>query len=181
MASYPDEYKAGVVQLIADHDGEVAEAHRVVEPFEGRKPSTRTMRAWAKNTATKTRSAPGSKTIRTEATSRRLIRAASVGNTNRTAALAAGISERAFYSWLSEDAEFADAYACARAQGQEELVGQIRLASMADWKAAAWLLERMDPEHWSKQEVSPESLARKMDAYLQGVSDGAGAVQRADT
>ena len=117
------------------------------------------------------------KTIRTKKNREALIEAAESSCTHKDAASSAGISERSLYAWIAEDAEFADDYACARAKGRTGLVSAITRAAIGtddvpgDWRAAAWLLERMDPEHWAKAETSPKSLDEKLDAYLQGVAD----------
>lgn len=108
-------------------------------------------------------------TIRTYDNRQRLLAAAQRGATNRDAAQLTGISESALYTWLAEDQEFGDAYARERAEGRMKSIRLI--ADSDDWRAHAWLLERVDPEHWGKAETSPESLARKLDAYLQGVND----------
>lgn len=85
-----------------------------------------------------------------------LIRA---GNTVETAAAAAGLSERSFYSWMERGeaessgdyVDFRDAVEQARAESEAVLVARIaKAASSGSWQAASWLLERRFAERWAK-------------------------------
>lgn len=100
-----------------------------------------------------------------------LLAAAQRGATNRDAAALAGIAESTFYKWLSNDdyADFADAYTRAKATGRMRSIRLI--ADSDDWRAHAWLLERVDPEHWGKAETDGTRLADKLSGYLAGLAD----------
>jgi len=81
-----------------------------------------------------------------------------------TAAAAAGITKKTFYTWLKRGAraetgllrEFSDAV--AEAQGTFEVMATAGIAGAAqdgNWQAWAWLLERKFPQRWGKKlEVS---------------------------
>jgi hypothetical protein len=53
---------------------------------------------------------------------------------------------------LQEKPSFADRVDKAKAIGQKNLLKQIHGAIPKDWKAAAWLLERTDPDEYAKLE-----------------------------
>ena len=101
----------------------------------------------------------------------RLLKLAAKGHPNTYIAAAAGIAERTLYGWLARDdlTEFAEAYTRAQINGRTRHVEAI--AESDDWRARAWLLERMDPKHWGKAELDPEALEKKLQAYLQGRTD----------
>ena len=101
-----------------------------------------------------------------------LLKAAKRGATKRDAAQLAGISERTLYNWLAQNAQFADDYGRASAEGRMKSIKLI--ADSDDWRAHAWLLERVDPDHWGRDSAGA-SLGKKLDAYLEGVADGSGA------
>lgn len=110
----------------------------------------------------------------------RLLGAAQRGAPNKDAAALAGVSERALYYWLSDDAHagFAEDYARARATGRYRSVRLI--ADSDDWRAHAWLLERTDPTNWGKAETDGQTMANKLTAYLQGVEDTTDAARSSD-
>ena len=103
------------------------------------------------------------------------------GNDSETAALAAGVSRSAFFTWLARGREerqrladkprskpkaseqpyleFVDAIEKARAEAEARLVLLVHKAAQEPrtWQAAAWLLERRDPARWgrvSRTEIS---------------------------
>lgn len=99
-----------------------------------------------------------------------LIRA---GNTVEVAADAAGIGESTFYDWMARGSKAGKAEApfrefrevVERAQGEAEAVLVTRIAKAAQdgsWSAAAWLLERRNPERWAK--VSERRVAKAPEA-----------------
>jgi sulfate adenylyltransferase subunit 1 (EFTu-like GTPase family) len=69
-----------------------------------------------------------------------------------TSAKLAGISKDTFYEWLKQYSDFSDAVELAEKQAIESLVLRINIAAQgsptekSDWKAGAWLLERIAPE-----------------------------------
>ena len=73
------------------------------------------------------------------------------GNTRRTAFRLVGIGESTFYDRLVEHPEFKLAVEEAEAKALSEAVSCLKRAALTDWKAAAWVLERREPE-WQKIE-----------------------------
>lgn len=90
----------------------------------------------------------------------RIVQIIKAGGFQESAAAAAGISRRTFYSWLArgdsdapEDEpyrEFREAVEQAKAEAEARHVVLISQAAAKDWKAAAWLLERHNPEAFAK-------------------------------
>lgn len=81
-----------------------------------------------------------------------------------TAAEAAGVSASTVHAWIrrAEDhpndcgepfLEFHEAYKKARAQAELDAVQVIRAASRTTWQAAAWYLERSQPERWGRRTI----------------------------
>jgi hypothetical protein len=82
------------------------------------------------------------------------------GGYAETAAVAAGISKRTFYEWMERgnptgtkaaDEEyrvFRRRVEEARAKGEQVRVEQVLAGAATDWRAAAWYLERTNPERW---------------------------------
>jgi hypothetical protein len=102
---------------------------------------------------------------------RHLLEVAEQGATNRDAAALAGVGERTLYTWLAHPdyEDFASAYTTSRAFGRMRSITLI--ANSTDWRAHAWLLERVDPEHWGKGETDPSDLVAKLSAYIASVDD----------
>lgn len=74
---------------------------------------------------------------------------------SRTAAGALyGFHPQTISDWLVAIPEFADGIEQARARGisrrLEEVSAGVNLAGLKDWRASAWLLERLDREHFGK-------------------------------
>jgi hypothetical protein len=74
---------------------------------------------------------------------------------------AAGISRRTGYLWKKlgkeEDApevlrQFFQSCARARAKGERKLVKEIRAAAPEDWRAAAWLLQKLNPSRYTDRQ-----------------------------
>jgi hypothetical protein len=72
------------------------------------------------------------------------------GQTIRAAAALAGLHIDSIMRWLeaARDGderyfEFSELYARARGKAQSKMVAEIRRAGTGDWRATAWLLERM--------------------------------------
>lgn len=82
------------------------------------------------------------------------------GNYINTACEAVGISKHAFFMWMKKgEAEsegvyrdFFDSIKKAQADGEMFLLKTIRVKSMEQWTAAAWILERKYPEKWGRRE-----------------------------
>ena len=84
------------------------------------------------------------------------------GCTKATAAAAAGINVVTLNDWdrrgqndLKADehtiySDFSIEYRSAQQKAFETLTRRVFEASEKEWRAAAWILERRDPEHWGK-------------------------------
>jgi hypothetical protein len=75
------------------------------------------------------------------------------------AARAAGIGQSTFHDWMrrgraeaaGEYRDFYEAVTAARAQAAQTLLGHV--AGAEDWRAAAWLLERLFPKDFALRQV----------------------------
>ena len=90
------------------------------------------------------------------------------GLTFKMACEGAGISQHTGHEWTRRGqldldggrsattwARFAQATTRARSDCLASLVSTVRTAAVTDWRAAAWMLERRDPDGWSRRtEVS---------------------------
>jgi transposase len=115
----------------------------------------------------------GRNTKLTKQVQAKIVRLLKQGNTFEVAALSAGISRSTFYNWLQlgeiidgEDRpeelyiDFREAIEMAVAQAEADRVKTImdaakgtgRYKDAADWKAAAWFLERRNPEEWGRRD-----------------------------
>ena len=79
------------------------------------------------------------------------------GMNNRDLSQCIGISEATFYRWLNDTTsavhrEFCESLKKAEAEHKAALRERIFKASERDWKAAAWLLERMFPDEYGRRE-----------------------------
>ncbi len=78
------------------------------------------------------------------------------GNTLDVAAEAVGVHRVTVSRWLAGERpverEFQAAVASAKAEFESDLVATIRRSAIShrSWRAAAWLLERSDPEAWAR-------------------------------
>lgn len=90
----------------------------------------------------------------------RIIHLIRQGAPNRTAALATGITEDAFYKWMQKGREGREGYdqfvvevEKAQAQGEIERLNRISDAAInGNWQADAWYLERRYPERYGKKD-----------------------------
>lgn len=76
----------------------------------------------------------------------------------RVAAVAEGISEASLHRWRKEIPEFAEMVEQAIAVSEAKLIQ--KLSTNEDWRAAAWILERRFPEHWTKKEHIDMNVSR---------------------
>lgn len=89
-----------------------------------------------------------------------------LGTMNKDAAMIVGISEETFYAWqrpFESDGvtpnpeyhpEFSVLVKKAQALRKQNLIGTILNASLKNWQAAAWYLERVHPDEFAlKQQV----------------------------
>lgn len=77
------------------------------------------------------------------------------GNSRATTADAAGIDEESWAHWMSAKSlryrGFQNLVQKAEAEAEASLVAKVsRAANGGAWRAAAWLLERINPEDWAE-------------------------------
>lgn len=75
------------------------------------------------------------------------------GMSLRDSCALAGVSRRRFHQWVSEDSALSAQVKKARLDSKLVHVRNIRNHAQEDWKASAWLLERMFPKEFSKRTV----------------------------
>lgn len=89
-----------------------------------------------------------------------ILAAVRLGMSFKDAAACAGVSYMTFNRWRErgmapnapeEYCDFCRRLDVARAEVQNDCLKQINKAAIEDWKAAAWLLERLNPEDWGKR------------------------------
>ncbi len=131
-------------------------------------------------------------------TAAKIVEALRLGVPQTTAVTYARISKSTYYRWLKaakdpgapdEFRDFRDAVNTARAEAEVRAVAVIQNASHKSWQAAAWLLERNFPEHWSRVDrhnvsgreggpielsVDAEALEVKMQELIARRSEAAG-------
>jgi len=100
------------------------------------------------------------------------------GNTPTTSATLAGISPSTYFNWMSKGSnqqpgfmEFSESikHACARSIANR--VAHIsRVADSGNWRAAAWMLERMAPESFGKNSTRAPEVGRPKLDKSRGVS-----------
>ncbi len=97
--------------------------------------------------------AGGRPSLLTDEVQERIVAIVKGGSLIETAAAVAGVSRSAVYRWLERGADgeepyaaFADAVAQAKAEGMARNVTLVARAGAKDWRAAAWLLVRQDPD-----------------------------------
>ena len=92
----------------------------------------------------------------------RLCRALEDGNTYENACTMAGIGRTTFYRWMSKAKgpplnqqfrDFRDMVKRAGAIAEHRNVVLIQKAAANDWRAAAWWLERRNPEQYGRRKV----------------------------
>lgn len=100
------------------------------------------------------------------------------GNSPTISATLVGISPSTYFNWMSKGSnqeprfmEFSESIERAKAQSIVNRLAHIaRAADSGNWRAAAWLLERMAPESFGKNSTrAPEVGAPRLDKP-QGVS-----------
>ena len=112
-----------------------------------------------------------------EGTALLILEAITIGATLEVAAQSAGINVATLYNWRDrgEDdlehgrdsvfARFVEDFTRAQAEGEVTLIRVIRSQGPADWRAAAWLLERRHRERWARtpaDTIDPEVAERAL-------------------
>ncbi len=95
--------------------------------------------------------------------------------------MAAGICERTFYAWKSkgespdappEYSHFLQELTRAEQEGHAARLALIQKAARTDWRAAAWMQERLDPERWSlKHRVEHSGQIKRDDGAFEILQD----------
>ncbi|MHC1768167.1 MAG: transposase [Verrucomicrobiia bacterium] len=70
----------------------------------------------------------------------------------------ANVSPATYRDWRAKDQDFDEQCELAIAQGIQARLAIIEAASLTDWRAAAWLLERCSPEQFSRNRVEHQHL-----------------------
>jgi transposase len=99
---------------------------------------------------------------------------ATTGCTLKAAAARVGISRWTLYDWLKKGKaqsegpyrQLLDRLEEAKSQSELTLLEQISQAAPRDWKAAAWILERRFPDHYSQRVLVARELERMSDEEL---------------
>ena len=95
----------------------------------------------------------GRPTKRTPETEKRILDALRIGATRKDAGLAAGISKETFCQWMNEFPDFSDSVEKAESEDKIRMLAVITKASQeGNWQAAAWRLERKDPDNFGRRE-----------------------------
>jgi hypothetical protein len=91
----------------------------------------------------------------------KIVRLVGVGNYMETAAATCGISKDTLYRWLKQGArqgkglarDLADGVYEATARCEAHDVAFMHKAAETDWRAAAWRMERRNPERWGRVRI----------------------------
>ena len=120
----------------------------------------------------------GAPTKRTEAARALIVEILRGGSTRKAAYTAAGLSHDTFYLWLKEDQDFAQDVEEARQDFISESVRSIVAQGKQDWRALAWLLPRLDPEHFADKieltRMTDDELLAEAAAIAKGAGDPRG-------
>jgi hypothetical protein len=103
----------------------------------------------------------GRRTKRTPFVTRKICRAIAAGLPFKLAAAAAGITGGTFDKWRNDFPEFNEAVETAIAAGIKSRLNRIqKAADEGDWKAAAWWLEHVCPEHFARSRVDVAHIGK---------------------
>lgn len=82
-----------------------------------------------------------------------IVQSVIAGGTRKQACAIAGVSTSTLWSYLKQRPKFRLRLDAARETSNFGLVGHVYDAAGKDWKAAAWLLERRDREHFGRRDA----------------------------
>ena len=113
----------------------------------------------------------------------RLLSLLSLGCSRRIAARYVGCAASTITRTAARDPAFADQIAQAESNLEIELLGAVRQAARSDryWRAAAWLLERKNPQDYFKrpqQNYTPDNVTQLFAAILDSLRTQLPAPQR---
>ncbi len=108
-------------------------------------------------------------TLLTKPLLKRICRILAEGNSIETSSAASGVSGRTFHNWMERGErdgkgiyfQFFQGVTRARAEAKISLTSKIVKAAPRDWKAAAWLLERMFPQEYGRS-TREDGVATKL-------------------
>lgn len=119
----------------------------------------------------------GRKPKYTPETLERIITALRIGASDEDAAIFGGISYRSFARWQQQGEtlktgeiwQFCQAIKKAKAERSLKWLGKIeQAANEGDWHAAAWKLERTDPEHYARRAPQQVNLSGTIEQHHSG-------------
>ena len=103
----------------------------------------------------------------------------SLGYSKYEAARQAGIARRTMYRTVTEDEEFARQVREAETCREVRPLRQIMEHTVKDWRAGAWLLERMLPDIWARRQPNTVTFGDMMGIFdamtkllLEGAPEG---------
>lgn len=118
----------------------------------------------------------------TPAVQQKLTDALAEGASLTTAANRAGIHRDTIYAWLLRGrgpgapklyARFAEAYDAAVNTRKESLIQRVEegrlISGDPDWKASAWLLERLHPDEFGRNALNEKTVRRQLESVLSRV------------
>lgn len=94
-----------------------------------------------------------------------IVRNLELGLPPEDAAQAAGVTKRQFNYWQETLPGFSDIIGVSQAAGRKAYLDRIADKSHKQWKAAAWVLERTDPEHFSEKKKIEADITQKTIVY----------------
>lgn len=95
----------------------------------------------------------GARSKLTDARLEVLYKALSQGMTIKAACSLAGIGQSTYYDWATNHPEFVDLVKRAESEMKERALKVINQAAQnGQWQAAAWLLERREPNEYGRQD-----------------------------
>lgn len=134
----------------------------------------------------------GRTSLLTDELADKLVALVAAGNFITTALVVVGVGKATFYAWLDrgdpagQDAadepyrELRARMETARAEGIALNVSTIQQAAKKDWRAGAWLLERTDPERFSRSGIRARTEDGDGEQQAAGAVDGEDADPFAD-
>lgn len=107
-------------------------------------------------------------TILNETIQNAMVEAIRNGNYASTAAEACGISSTTHYRWMEQGEDgiepysgYRDAIKRAEAEAEMNAVKVIKAASLENWTAGAWYLERKFPDKWGRKDKLTQEISGK--------------------
>lgn len=99
---------------------------------------------------------PGRPTKYTPARVRKICRAIADGMPIEFAAAEAGISASTFHEWQKAFPEFSESIETAKASGVHTMLRRMHRWSRHSYKATAWYLEHVHPQHFARNRIEHE-------------------------